>query len=83
MRLAEASKDRFWGCGHVKQNPMCQKLKKWTGCNAMGDMLTAMRDKLMDETDNLNEFADEVKEIRELLTRAKNSDKGYGHKQGR
>ncbi len=71
LRLAEASKDRFWGCGHVKLNPTSRKPKKWNGCNAMGDMLTVMREKLMDETDNLNEFASEAKEIRELLARAK------------
>lgn len=49
-RLVETSFDKYWGCGHkLEDEAKWDELSKWTGANKFGDMLTILRDTMMED----------------------------------
>ena len=48
--LVEASpRDRIWGIGLGAQNPLAQNRETWRGTNYLGEILTRVRQQIIDE----------------------------------
>ena len=53
--IAEASKDKRWGCGLLLDDEHVLDQSKWTGSNIFGKLLGLIRDGLMGSLDEYND----------------------------
>ncbi len=58
-RLVEGLPDQFWACGFQKKHQNATLPTKWTGWNVFGDLLTALREEMLQAGD----YAQEVREL--------------------